>query len=215
MRGCLSLPFRLLFLALLVLGGFVAWSYRAEIRRRVHAWTAEPSAPESAGLGQANRAPAVLRRLESLGTGRADSVLLSAADVASLLAGAAAGRERGALDSVEVRLAQDDLAVLGRVDTRKLPLSFGPLSGVIRDFERVEIGGPLVFRRSGLAEWQIARARVRGIPLPRDVVGRLLRQFGATEENLLPLPLPPSIEGLRVAPGGLVLYGRPTSRRTP
>ena len=214
MRGCLSLPFRLLFLALLLLGGFVAWSYRDEIRRRVHAWTAEPNAPESPGLGRADRAPAVLRRLEALGAGRTDSLVLSAADVASLIAGAVAGRERGALDSAEVRLATDDLEVRGRVDTRKLPLSFGPLSGVVREHERVEIGGTLVFRHSGLAEWQVARARVRGIPLPREVVGRLLRQFGATGENVLPVPLPTSIDGLRVSPAGLVLYGRTAARRT-
>ena len=213
MRGCLSLPFRLLFLALLLLGGFVAWSYRDEIRRRIHSWTAEPGAPEASGLGRADRAPAVLRRLDALGTGRADSVLLSAADVASLIAAAAAGRDRGAVDSIEVRLAPDDIELRGRVDTRRLPLSFGPLSGVVRDHERVEIGGPLVFRRSGLAEWQVARARVRGIPLPRDVVGRVLRQFGASEENVLPLPLPATIDGLRVSSAGLVLYGRAAARR--
>ena len=213
MRGCLSLPFRLLFLALLLLGGFVAWSYRDEIRRRIHAWSAEPNAPKASGLGRADRAPAVLRRLDALGAGRSDSVLLSAGDVASLIAAAAAGRDRGALDSVEVRLGADEIEVRGRVDTRKLPLSFGPLSGVVRDHERVEIGGPLVFRRSGLAEWQVARARVRGVPLPRDVVGRVLRQFGASEENVLPLPLPAAIDGLRVSPAGLVLYGRALARR--
>jgi len=36
MRGCLSLPFRLAVLVLLVLLGYVAWSYRDEIRRKVH-----------------------------------------------------------------------------------------------------------------------------------------------------------------------------------
>lgn len=215
MRGCLSLPFRLFFLALLILGGFVAWSYRDVIRRRIHTWTAEPSSPESPGLGQAARAPAVLRTLEALRAGRVDSLLLSAGDVASLIAAAAAERARGALDSIEVRLVQDDIEVRGRVDTRQLPLSFGRLSGVIRDHEHVEIGGPLVFRRSGLAEWQVAWARVRGIPLPRDVVGRLLRQFSATEENVLPLPIPASVGGLRVSPAGLVLYGVSPTRRTP
>jgi hypothetical protein len=215
MRGCLSLPFRLLFLALLLLGGYVAWTHRDELRRRIHSWTAESGPPEVSGLGRADRAPAVLKRLEPLGAGRVDSVSLSAPEVASLIAGAVAGRDRGALDSVEVRLAQDDLEVRGRVDTRKLPLSFGPLSGVVRDYERVEIGGSLVFRRSGLAEWQVTRARVRGIPLPRDVVGRVLRRFGAGADDVLPVPLPASIDGLRVAPGRLVLYGRAGARRTP
>lgn len=215
MRGCLSLPFRLFFLALLVLGGFLAWSNRAEIRRRVHAWTAEPHPPEQPGLGDPTRAPLVLRRLDALRSGRADTVLLSAADLASLVAAASAEAARGALDSVEVRLGQGDVEVHARLDTRRVPLSFGPLSGVVRDHERVEVGGPLVFRRSGLAEWQVERARVRGIPLPRDVLGRLLRQFGAGADNLLPVPLPLSIGGLRVSPAGLVLYGGAPARRTP
>ncbi|HEV8598697.1 MAG TPA: hypothetical protein VGQ69_05020 [Gemmatimonadales bacterium] len=207
MRGCLSLPFRLLALALLVLGGYVAWSYRDEIRRRIHAWTAETGAPEVEGLGDAAQARAVQRKLDALaGRGR-DSVVLSPVEVASLLAGAAAERIPGALDSIVVRLDQEDIEVRARVDTRKVPLAFGPLSGVIRDHETVEAGGRLLLRRAGLAEWQVFRARVRGIPLPRDVLGRLLDRVGGGTENVVPVPLPPSVGGLRVASGGVVVYG--------
>ena len=178
MRGCLSLPFRLALLALLVLGGFVAWSHRDAIRRRIHSWTAESAPAESTGWGDPARAPAVLRRVESLARARGDTVLLSARDVASLIAAGAAALTPGALDSVQVRLDRDDIEVQARVDTRKIPLSFGPLSGVIHDWERVEAGGRLVFRRAGLAEWQVTRTRVRGIPAQgcgREVVALVRR----------------------------------------
>ena len=214
MRGCLSLPFRLLLLALLVLGGFVAWSYREEILRRVHEWTAQAGARGLVGHGNAALAPAARRKLESL-RGPRDTVLLSASELANLLAAAAEQRLPRALDSIEVRLGREDIEVRARVDTRSVPLSFGPLSGVIRDHEPIEAGGRLLYRRSGLAEWEITRARVRGLPLPRDVLGRLLARLGGTTENVVPVPLPPSIGGLRVSPGGVVLYGLAPARRTP
>ena len=47
MRGCLALPFRILGLILLVALGWLAWSYRDEIRRKVHQWTAD-DAPATA-----------------------------------------------------------------------------------------------------------------------------------------------------------------------
>ena len=213
MRGCLSLPFRLLLLALLVLGGFVAWSHREEILRRVHQWTA-PSARDSVGYGSAARAPAAQRKLESLGGAR-DTVLLSAGEVANLIAAAAADRMPRALDSIEVRLGHDDLEVRARVDTRNVPLAFGPLSRVIRDHEPIEAGGRLLYRHSGLAEWAITRARVRGLPLPRDVLGRLLARVGGTSESVVPIPLPPSVGGLRVSPAGVVLYAGTPAGRAP
>jgi hypothetical protein len=211
MRGCLSLPFRLLALALLVLGGFVAWSYREEILRRVHEWTAPGAERNSVGHGDAALAPAARRKLESLG-GPRDTVLLSAGELANLVAAGAAAVLPHALDSIELRLGHDDIEVRARVDTRDVPLAFGPLSGVIRDHEPIEAGGRLVYRRSGLAEWEITRARVRRFPLPREVLSRLLARVGSTTESVVPVPLPASIGGLRVSPSGVVLYATPARR---
>lgn len=206
MRGCLSLPFRLLALALLVVGGYVAWSNRDEIRRRIHAWTAEPRGPDSVRVGDATLAPAAERKLDALASRQRDSVVLSPIEVASLLVRAADQRIPDALDSIVVRLDQEMIEVQARVDTRQVPLSFGPLSRVIRDHETVEAGGRLVFRRAGLAEWQVSRARVRGIPLPGDVLSRVLERVGGAD-RVVPVPLPASVGGLRVAPGGIVVYG--------
>jgi hypothetical protein len=209
MKGCLTLPFRVLALALAVLGGYVAWTHRDAIRRRLHQWTApgapsSPSAERSPAPGSVALAASADAKLAALGKGR-DSVLLSAEELASLIGRVAADSLPGALDSLSVRLAQDDIEVRARVDTRRVPLSFGPLSGVLRDHESVEGGGRLLFRRRGLAEWEVTRARVRGIPLPRDVLGRLLRSFHGSEA-VVPVLLPPQVGGLRVSQRGLVLY---------
>jgi hypothetical protein len=207
MKGCLTLPFRLLFLALLIVGGYLAWTHRRELQERIHRWTAGGGTSDSLAIGDPAGASAALAKLGSL-NGRADSVLLAPGDLANLLAAASEGLVPGALDSVRVGAGRDALELRGRVDTRRLPLSFGPLSGIVRDHENVEAGGELLFRHAGLAEWRITSARVRGIPIPRDVLTRLLARYGANDAGVVPVLLPPAVGGLRVSSAGLVLYGR-------
>jgi len=208
MRGCLSLPFRLLGLLLLVLLGYVAWSYRSEIRRKVHEWTADGAPPSAKGMAVRGSAAPAARRIDDLLGSRADSVVLSAADVASLVDSLASLVAPGAVDSVSVMLDQDDLMVRARVDTRAVPVSLGAIGSVVRDHEFVEAGGRIVFRQAGRAEWQLERVRVRGVPLPGDVVQRLIRRFaGSGEGNVIGVDLPRTVGGLRVSPSGVTLYG--------
>lgn len=205
MRGCLTLPFRLLFLALLIAGGILAWSYRDEIRRRIHGWTAEPAA--TAAYGQAEDAnPADARRkVARLGSGR-DSVVLTAAEVAALISAEANARVPRAVDSIRVQLGHDEVEVRGLADTR--PLKPGLAAMVLRDHEWLETAGRLTYRRSGLAEWEVTRVRVRGIPVPRSVVESFLRQLsGSAPPTVVELPLPAQVTGLRVGTTGVVLYG--------
>jgi hypothetical protein len=215
-RGCLSLPFRLLGLALLVLAGYVAWSYRREIRRQIHEWTADSGPAGATGRADGADAATTLRRLDSLRAAGADSVVLSASELASLAEALAARVVPGAVDSVEVRLDRDDIEIRARVDTRKVPISFGPISGIVRDHEYVEAGGRLVFRRAGRAEWEVERVRVRGLPVPNNLVDGMIRQFrGQAAGRAIPFVLPREVTGLRIEPGGLTVYGRGPVERAP
>jgi len=208
MRGCLALPFRLALLVLLVVAGFVVWSYRREIRRQIHEWTSEKSTPTAVGQGGADQAASVRRRIQGLRGNARDSVVLSAGDVASLVAAAASARVPGALDSIEVRLDNDDISVRALVDTRRVPMDLGSLRSVIRDREWADAGGKVVFRRTGLAEWAVDRARIRGIPLPQKVIDDVLRRIaGRVEAGAVEIALPSAVGGLRVSPAGVVLYG--------
>ena len=164
--------------------------------------------PSARAVAERGRAAPAAHRISQLLDSRADSVFLTAADVASLLDSLTRVVAPGAVDSIQVTLDRDDLGVRARVDTRAVPISLGPLGGVIRDHEFVEAGGRLVFRRTGRAEWEVQRVRVRGIPLPGEVVDRLLRRFaGSTEGNVIGFPIPASVGGLRVAPSGVTLFG--------
>jgi len=215
-RGCLSLPFRLLGLALLVLAGYLAWSYRREIRRQIHEWTAERGPSEGAGRAVPADAPTILRRLDSLRVAGADSVVLSPVELASLAEALAARVVPGAVDSVEIRLGRDDIEIRARVDTRKVPITPGPMAAMVRDHEFVEVGGLLVFRRAGRAELEVQRVRVRGLPIPLNLVDGMIRQFrGPATGRAIPLTLPPDVTGFRVEPGGLTVYGRGAAPRVP
>jgi hypothetical protein len=213
MRGCLALPFRILGLILLVALGWLAWSYRDDIRRKVHEWTADDAPATVQGRavrGQA--APAAARIYDLLGS-RADSVVLSASEVASLLDSLATLVAPGAVDSVEVTLDQDDLTVRARVDTRAVPVSLGAVGSVVRDHETVQAGGRVQFRQPGRAEWQVERVRIRGIPVPGEVVDRLIRRFtGSADGNVIGFAVPRTVSGLRVTRSGVTLYGTGTGR---
>ena len=205
---------RLLFkLVFLVIVGFVAWSYRKEIKRAIHRWTADDAPASASGTSAAGQAGPAARRIEALLGSRADSVVLSAAEVASLLDSLATVVAPGAVDSITVTLDRDDLGVRARIDTRAIPVSLGALGHVVRDHEFLEAGGRVIFRQTGRAEWSLDRVRVRGIPLPQEVVQRLARRFAGPEAgSVLGFAIPRTVSGLRVDPRGITLYGAGTGQ---
>jgi hypothetical protein len=206
-KGCLTLPFRLLMLAVLLLLGYLAWSYRDVLRRKVHEWTADGPRPE-VGVPVAGRAKSAAGKIEALLGSRADSVTLSPAEVASLIDSLARIAAPGVVDSVSVTLGGDDVEVKARVDTRNLSIPLGSLGGMVRDHETAEAGGPLVFRQPGQVEWSVERVFVRGIPLPRELYERFLRRFSAVSDGrMIGVPIPRTVTGLRVGPQGITLYG--------
>ncbi len=202
MRGCLSLPFKLF--SLLLVAALIALAYRHhdEIRHWVHTWTAEPAAAE----GHADATALAQARTKLGQLGARDSVVLTATELASLLSDAAARHLAHAADSLTVRLSHDEVEVRALVDPR--PLGVGPILPVLRDREWVEAAGRVVYRRSGVAEWDITRARLREVPIPRSIIEHFLRQLsGSASDGTAEIPLPPGVTGLRTEPRGLVLYG--------
>jgi hypothetical protein len=208
MSGCLSLPFRILGVLLLLAGGALLWVYRRDVKRMVHEWTRDPVTADEIGRADPGRVEGVRRRVDSLGLPGMDSVVLSAADVGSVMALLSERAAPGAVDSIVVRLDRDDLEVSAVVDTRRLPLPAREIPGVLRDRERLTLGGPAMLRRAGQAEWQVSRVRLRGIPVPSVVVDGLLRRFSErARDRTAVFPLPARITGLRVTSAGVTLYG--------
>lgn len=198
---------RFLALLLLVALGAVAWIYRREIRRAVHEWTRETPGSVAMGRPDAARLRAVRRRIDSLGVRGRDSVVLQAEEIASVIALLGEQAVPGAVDSLTVRLGRDDIEVSGVLDLRRVPGGGPDLPG-LRDRERFTAAGPLLLRRAGRAEWQVERARVRGLPVPLRALDGLFRRISGTPgTRSVPFPVPATVTGLRVTGAGVTLYG--------
>lgn len=207
MIGCLTLPFRLLGLLLAVLLVAGAWLYRDRIvdgLGRLGGSDAPSAAAESS--------PAALRtaREKVAGLDRAgtDSVVLDAAEAASLMRAGLDPMIREQLDSFTVELGSGRLAVSALVETGRLPSDLvGPLSIALRDRERVTIGGTLAVAERERAIWTIDRFEVRRFPLPRDLVPGLVdRALGREAGGAVTVRIPREVRAVRVEPQHVILY---------
>jgi hypothetical protein len=67
--------------------------------------------------------------------------------------------------------------------------------------------GELSPARSGTAEWRLDRVIVRGLPLPAELVGRVInRVTGQATDGRLLVTLPRQVSGFRVRPEGVAIY---------
>lgn len=212
--GCLTAPFKLLgCLGLLVLLG-LGWLYRdrlvREVRERVSG--APPAVPAT---GRPSRAAlrSAESKIDSLNGWRADSVVLTAPEVASLVRDQLPRVVREQLDSIEVALGDGEIEVRASLATARLPHEVvGPFGIALREREPVSVAGPVRVLGDRRGEWVVQRMHIRDFPLPRDAVPRLVaRALGDSIGRAVPVPVPPGVRAVRIRPGGAVLYGAPRS----
>jgi hypothetical protein len=216
MRGCLTAPFRLLgclgVLAVLVL----AWLYRDQVvreGRRLLGSTETPAAGSAVSRGHpGTRSMASGRaKIDSLNGWRADSVVLTPSEVASLLGSAMDPSFRKDLDSLQVELLADEILVRARVRTALLPRdALGPLAFALRPQEPIEAAGPLRVTGPGTGEWAVHSIRIRDFPVPAPMVPRLVSNaLGQPGRQTVPWKVPAGVRAIRVRPGVAILYGAP------
>lgn len=214
MIGCLTAPFRLLgCVGLLVVLG-LGWLYRDLIireGRRLLEGGSEASADASTGRPGLRSLRTARAKIDSLAGWRADSVVLTPAEVASLVGNGLDPAIRRELDSLRVRLLHDEIAVRARLRTARLPReALGPLTVALRETEPVEATGTLRVVEPGRGEWEIESFRIRGIPVPGDLVpGLLARTLGRKRQDAMPVAVPAGVADIRVRPDGATLYGAP------
>lgn len=210
MTGCLTFPFKVLAFLLVVAGLAAGWWYREDIMRfgRRQLGMAEPPSP----VGRPD--PAALQSgreaMDALVRTGADSVVLSPSEIASLVADELRRSPAGAPDSVTVELGDREVTIRARVATAPIPAAIRDVLGsALGARETIEVGGRIGLRRAGLGEFEIGRVRVRGFPVPRDLVERLVgRYLPRIEGGQVLFALPEGITGIRVTPLGATLYGR-------
>jgi hypothetical protein len=218
MMGCLTAPFKLVgclgLLALLVLG----WLYRDLAERegrhlldRLRGAAAPASAASARGRPSARALASAASKVDSLNGWRADSVVLTPSEVASLMGARLAPQFRKELDSLQVELLDGEVALRGRLRTARLPQDVvGPLAMALRPNEPIQAIGPLRVTGPGVGEWAVRSLRIRDIPLPAGAVKRLVgRALDEPGRETVPWRVPAGVRAVRARPSGLTLYGAP------
>ncbi|MEZ4413538.1 MAG: hypothetical protein R2910_11185 [Gemmatimonadales bacterium] len=210
MLGCLSLPFRLLGLLIVAALVYLGWTERARIAPYWHRLTDRPAANAGGTAGRPGEL-ALQRatdKIDSLNGWRADSVTLTAAEMASLVGAGLDQRVRAELDSLEVTLGEGRIAVAGKIRTAGLPREvLGPLAGALNDREPIRGAGPVRVRQPGLAEWRLDAFQVRDFDFPREMVPKIVGLLaGDKRDSVLSIAIPIGIGRVRVHPDGVTLY---------
>jgi hypothetical protein len=213
--GCLSAPFKLLgglaLIAILVLG----WLYRDRLGHGVRGVLGNTGLVkrDTARSGRpGNRSLLAARsKIDSLNGWRADSVVLTPAEVASMIGIGLDPAVRSQLDSMEVHLDEGSVGVSAVLSTARLPKELiGPLAMALRSRERVEAAGPLRVVGPRQAEWAVRSFTIRNFPIPRDAVPTLVsRALGDTSRSTVPVRIPAGVRDIKIHPSGAVLYGSP------
>lgn len=212
--GCLTAPVKFIgFLGLLLLLG-IGWLYRdrlASETRKLIGSLGGSDISSSAGRPGSRSLLSARAKIDSLNGWRADSVVLSAAEVASMIGSGLDPSLRNQLDSLQVELQDGSIAVRARLATARLPKELvGPLAMALKPTEPIEAAGPIQVVGPRQAEWALRSFSIRNFPLPRDAVPKLVaKALGDPDRRTVPVRIPAGIREIRVRPTGAVLYGTP------
>jgi hypothetical protein len=209
--GCLTAPFKMLgclvLIVLLALGYLYRDRLEQEVRRVID--RIQGIVPTSSGRPAVSSLESATAKVDSLNGWRADSVVLTASEFASLVGNGMDRELRAQLDSLKVELLDGEIQVSARLRTRNLPPDvLGPLTDALEPTEPVQASGPVRVTRPGAGEWQVRRFRIRDFPVPDAMIPGLVgRALGDPGRQTVPVTVPRGIRKIRVRPGGATLYG--------
>lgn len=210
MKGCLTLPVRVIGCLGLVLLLAAGWLYRDQIVGFVKDQLGgRRPAGETVGRPTQGGARRALDKVDSLNAWHADSVVLSAAEMASLIGAGLDPAFRGNLDSLQVGLSEDRIRIEASLKTSQLPRELlGPLGGMVGDREHLKAEGPVTVTGPARAEWRIDQLTLGSFPFPRDVIPRLMERALGSRTSSVPFIIPRGIADVAIHPSGVTLYSK-------
>jgi hypothetical protein len=231
MRGLLKTLFAGIgCLAVFTVSGLVAWQYRSQIvglydsvARRDGGKAGEGgqgrakesfSPPQDlggpTGRPSAQALQSAQRKQEAIASAKGPAyVVLTANEMASLIAGGLTPVGRQALDSISVTLGQDRFELRAALKTAMLGSGLlGPLSYALNPWEPVRVSGPARVAGVGVAAWQPDSFAVRSFPFPRSAVPLIVNRLTGRPDGLVPIPVPATVGDLRIRPDGVTFYRR-------
>ncbi len=206
-----TLPFRLLGIGVLAAMVSGAWLFREDLLRLVRPQVTRVTefvTRDAAGRPGARALARARDKVDSLHGWNADSVVLTASEMASVLVEGLPKEVRGHLDSISLVLGDGNITVSLRLETAQIPRELlGPLAGALDPWERVAAFGPVTEIHVGVAAWRVDALTLRGFTLPEETSHRLIeRALPGTREGTVAVTLPLGVAGLRVRPDGVALY---------
>ena len=177
-----------------------------------------PASPADTGWSPfaSTSAAAARKRVARLTAPRGPAyVRLSGREFAALLLDSLSAQLPPSADSVEVRVAGNELQLrasvrLGDIGGRK---ALGPLAAMVGDRERLVLGGSLEpGTQPGVVLFRLSRVRIGEFAVPGPVVPRLVQAIKrgpatpGVDPAALPSRLPAGIGDARVANGMITLY---------
>ena len=210
--GCLTAPFRFVGCLGLIILLVAGWLYRDRLTNevgRLFGSSVLTNQVTSAGRPGSRALVSAHAKIDSLNGWRADSVVLDAPEVASLIGSGLDPDVRSQLDSLQVYLMDGSVAVKASLATARLPRELiGPLSFALRPREPIEAAGPIEVEAPRTAAWEVQSFRIRNFPIPRDAVSKLVgRALGDSAKRTVPVRIPAGIREIKVRPSGAILYG--------
>lgn len=210
--GCLTAPFRFVGCLGLIILLVVGWLYRDRLAsevRRLFGSSVLTNQVTSTGRPGSRSLVSAHAKIDSLNGWRADSVVLNASEVASLIGSGLDPEVRSQLDSLQVYLMDGSVAVKASLATARLPRELiGPLSVALRPREPIEAAGPIEVEAPRTAAWDVQSFRIRNFPIPRDAVSKLVgRALGDSARRTVPVRIPAGIREIKVRPSGATLFG--------
>lgn len=155
------------------------------------------------------------KRIATLGhRGGPAYVTLTASEFAAHVLGSALSEVARHDTAAQAIVENDRLYIRARIRLADIggKEALGPLARLLNDTEPLLVGGTLEAVRPGLAQFRIKEVAVRGIEVPRSVVGTLVKRWspGTRPDSLatdgLPVTLPPDVVDLRIQNGKVTLY---------
>jgi hypothetical protein len=209
--GCLTAPFRLLGCLVLLVALGLAWLYRDRLEQEARQVIERVRgvAPSPEGRPGVSALESAEAKVDSLNGWRADSVVLTPSEFASLVGSGMDRQLRGQLDSLRVELLDGEIRVSARLHTDALsPELVGPLAGALGPTEPVDAAGPLRVTRPGAGEWRVRTFRIGDFPIPEQMIPGIVGQaLGDPRRTAVPVKVPEGVRAIRVRPGGAILYG--------
>jgi hypothetical protein len=214
--GCLTAPFKVLGCLGLVAILIIGWLYRDRVVREgrqllgaLEGSRETTEARAARGRPGSRALVSAEAKIDSLNGWHADSVVLTASEVASLMGSGLSPSFRKELDSLQIELLDGEVRARARLRTARLPRELvGPLAAVLRPNEPVEATGPLRVTGPGTGEWVVRSLQIRDFPVPASAVRTLIsRTVGDSTRSTVPWKLPEGVRAVRVRPTGVTLYG--------